>query len=47
MGEKCLFRRAVVNVGYINCPKCGEEIEYFSDEEEVECENCGEKIKIL
>ncbi len=27
------------------CPYCGNEVEFFSDEMEVVCDNCGKKVK--
>ncbi|MBS7644619.1 MAG: hypothetical protein QW569_01205 [Candidatus Bathyarchaeia archaeon] len=27
-----------------SCPACGEEVEFFSDETEAECPNCGKKL---
>lgn len=27
-----------------SCPACGEEVEFFSDETETECPNCGRKL---
>lgn len=41
----CHGKVGSVDISYITCPKCGEEIEVFSDEEEVVCE-CGEVIKL-
>ena len=29
----------------ITCPKCKEELEIFSDETEVTCDNCGAMVK--
>ena len=26
------------------CPSCGEEVEFFSDEVETKCNNCGQKL---
>jgi ribosomal protein S27E len=43
MHEKCLgpstLRRAVIIT--TKCPACGEEVEIFSDEQQVRCSNCG------
>jgi len=39
----CGGKASNVNVSYVNCGKCGEEIEVFSDEEKVVC-RCGEII---
>lgn len=30
---------------YIKCPRCGGQVEIWSDEEETECENCGATAK--
>ncbi|MGD0887000.1 MAG: hypothetical protein ABSA46_19330 [Thermodesulfovibrionales bacterium] len=39
----CIVKYAPVP-DFITCPKCGEEIELWSDEEETVCLFCGHKI---
>ncbi len=29
---------------FITCPKCGENVELWTDEEETECMECGQRI---
>jgi DNA-directed RNA polymerase subunit RPC12/RpoP len=28
----------------LTCPKCGKEVEIFSDEQKARCDNCGETV---
>lgn len=40
---------ATVNTGTpqeMPCPKCGDFVEYWSDEEEVKCSACGQYIEL-
>ncbi|RLI28852.1 hypothetical protein DRO53_00025 [Candidatus Bathyarchaeota archaeon] len=41
-GIKDLIRPADIVVR--TCPACGEEVEFFSDEVEVKCPNCGKTL---
>ncbi|MBI2860246.1 MAG: phosphohydrolase [Chloroflexi bacterium] len=34
----------MLRVELYKCPKCGAEVEVFSDEEKVKCQDCGEYI---
>ncbi len=33
-----------VKIIFRTCPSCGEEVEFFSDEVEAKCDNCGRKL---
>ncbi|WP_309493027.1 hypothetical protein [Candidatus Hecatella orcuttiae] len=43
MEDKCPGS-AFVKIETTQCPKCGEEVELFSDEYKTKCPNCGETV---
>ncbi|MBL7118684.1 hypothetical protein ISS96_01540 [Candidatus Bathyarchaeota archaeon] len=45
--EKCPGVRTIIGPPQIvmrSCPKCGEEVEFFTDETETDCPNCGHRL---
>ncbi|MFQ6135878.1 MAG: hypothetical protein ACE5PM_01705 [Candidatus Hydrothermarchaeales archaeon] len=46
MFDRCPGTEGIKNptIEIINCQKCGEEIEIFTDEQKTTCPNCGETV---
>ena len=45
MDEKCAGQdNRNLQISLIKCPKCGNEVEMFSDETRVKCGKCGEAV---